>query len=300
VPTAEARVFDDAEPAERYARARGRVVVKADGLAAGKGVVVADHGEEAAQAVRALAALPGGARLLLEERLSGPELSVIALCDGERYALLPPAQDHKRLRDGDQGPNTGGMGAYAPARLLDDAELARVGETVIRPTLEELARRGLPFRGALFAGLMLTPHGPRVLEFNCRFGDPETQPLMMLLDEDLPSLLLACATGRLQAAKLKVLPGTSVGVVLAAPGYPDAPQLGGAITGLEGPPPTGVQRFHAGTRQAGAGLVTSGGRVLTVCAHGADLAQARERAYAEAARIDFPGKQLRYDIAARA
>ncbi len=300
VPTARSELFDDAKAAARRALAWGPVVVKADGLAAGKGVVVAESGQEASEACLALGALPAGKQILLEERLSGPELSVIALCDGERFVLLPPSQDHKRIFDGDQGPNTGGMGAYAPARFLTEAELDQVGATVIAPTLAELRARGAPFIGALYAGLMLTPQGPKVLEFNCRLGDPETQPLMMLLDEPLAPLLLACALGRLSQPRVATRAGMALGVVLAARGYPEAPVLGDPIEGLEAPRPASVQVFHAGTRRADGDVVTSGGRVLTVCAQAATLEQAREAAYAAAEPLRFEGRQFRRDIAAKA
>ncbi|MBI3181386.1 MAG: phosphoribosylamine--glycine ligase [Myxococcales bacterium] len=300
VPTAEARVFDSVEEAVSHARSLGNVVVKADGLAAGKGVVVAKGADEAEAAVRSLAALgPAGKRLLLEELLEGEEVSVIALCDGERYVLLPPAQDHKRVGDGDTGPNTGGMGAYSPVPFLDEAALRWTGEHVIGPTLSELSRRGTPFRGALYAGLMLTRGGPRVLEFNCRFGDPETQVLVLQLEEDLLPLLDECARGRLEPRPLRFRPGASVGVVLAAAGYPGAPRTGDPIEGLEEVGPK-VRVFHGGTRREGVRLVTAGGRVLTVCASGQSLAAARERAYSGVARIRFPGSHHRRDIGARA
>jgi phosphoribosylamine---glycine ligase len=300
VPTALAQVFSDVEAAARAAAAGGPVVVKADGLAAGKGVVVADSGAEAEAAVRALGRLPAGERILLEERLVGPELSVMALCDGERAVLLPPSQDHKRLLDSDRGPNTGGMGAYAPARLLSDAALEAVRRDVMLPTLAELARRGTPFRGALYAGLMLTPAGPRVLEFNARLGDPETQVLMMQTAEDLLPWFLAAATGALPDRPLQTHPGVSVGVVLAAPGYPDAPSTGHVIEGLEGPLPEGVLVFHAGTKRSGDRIVTAGGRVLTVCARGASVPLARAAALEASERISFEGRQLRRDIGAGA
>lgn len=300
VPTAKSEVFDDARAAAARAKAWGPVVVKADGLAAGKGVVVADSGDEAAEACVALGQLPAGSRILLEERLEGPELSVIALCDGERYVLLPPSQDHKRVFDGDQGPNTGGMGAYAPARFLSDEALAALGEAVIAPTLAELKRRGAEFRGALYAGLMLTPQGPKVLEFNARLGDPETQPLMMQVKDDLVPFLQACARGRLEAKAIDVHDGAAVGVVLAAHGYPQAPRLGDEIAGLDGPLPAGVQVFHAGTRRVDGKLVTAGGRVLTVCAQAPSVDAARALAYEAAERVRFEGRHFRRDIAAKA
>ncbi|MBE2253368.1 MAG: phosphoribosylamine--glycine ligase [Myxococcus sp.] len=298
VPTAHARVFGSVEEAARAAADGGPIVVKADGLAAGKGVVVADSGAEAAVAVRALGKLPAGQTVLLEERLEGPELSVMALCDGERAVLLPASQDHKRLLDGDRGPNTGGMGAYAPARLLDEAQLEQVRQQVMVPTLRELARRGAPFRGALYAGLMLTPSGPKVLEFNARLGDPETQVLMMQTADDLLPLLFAAATGRLDERPLRLASGYAVGIVLASPGYPDAPRTGLPISGLAEGTDDEVPVFHSGTRRDGTGaIVTAGGRVLTVCARGATVVAARELALSRALRIDFEGRQLRHDIA---
>jgi phosphoribosylamine--glycine ligase len=272
-------------------------VVKADGLAAGKGVVVASSGEEAARACRELGALPAGQKILLEEVLTGPELSVMALCDGERFALLPPSQDHKRVFDGDRGPNTGGMGAYAPANFLGAERLEQVGREVIAPTLVELRRRGCSFRGALYAGLMLTPAGPRVLEFNARLGDPETQVLMMQLDLDLVPVLQQCARGALQTTVLPQRSGFSVGIVLAAEGYPEAPRTGDPIT-LPASLPASAQLFHAGTK--GAPLATSGGRVLTACAHGATVAEARARATALAESITWRGRHFRRDIGAGA
>jgi phosphoribosylamine--glycine ligase len=276
VPTADSRVFDDLVEAARVAAAGGPVVVKADGLAAGKGVVVADSGEEAAQAVRALGQLPAGKRVLLEERLEGPELSVMAICDGERAVLLPPSQDHKRLRDGDLGPNTGGMGAYAPALLLGPDELEAIRTGVILATIREL-------------------------KFNARLGDPETQVLMMQTKTDLLPLFLAAAKGDLKDAPLEPQAGASVGIVLAAPGYPEGPIFGAPISGLEVERPGHVHVFHAGTTRDSAGrIVTAGGRVLTVCAQGASIADARAIALEHALTIDFPGRQLRRDIAARA
>ncbi|HZH03012.1 MAG TPA: phosphoribosylamine--glycine ligase, partial [Myxococcaceae bacterium] len=223
IPTAPYRVFERHEEAAAYARGlSGGAVIKADGLAAGKGVVVIQDGAEAAGAVAELSMLGAAAKtLLVEERLEGEEVSVIALCDGERYALLPPARDHKRALDGDRGPNTGGMGVYAPSPSLDAAALERVGREVMAPALAEMRRRGAPFKGALYAGLMLTPGGGyQVLEFNCRFGDPETQVLMLQVEEDLAPLLLACARGALESRPIALHPGVAVGVVMAAEGYP--------------------------------------------------------------------------------
>ena len=295
VRTAASRTFHDAGEAEAWARTRGAVVVKADGLAAGKGVVVARDAEEAVQAVRSLSALGDAGRTLV---LEGEEVSVIALTDGQRHVLLPPAQDHKRLRDGDQGPNTGGMGAYCPAPVIDAATLSQVSETVITPVLRTMAARGTPFRGALYAGLMLTPTGPSVLEFNARFGDPEVQVLVMQLGEDLLPWLEACAGGTLVPRPLRLLPGASVGVVLAAAGYPGTPVRGTPITGVDRI--TGAARvFQAGTAREGQALVTAGGRVLTVCARGPNLAEARANAYGAVTRIHFEGMQFRRDIGAK-
>ncbi len=298
VPTAGFRVFEDAQQAEAWAREQGRIVVKADGLAAGKGVIVAPTTEEAVDAVRSLAATPAGKRLVLEELLEGEEVSVIALCDGERYILLPPARDHKRVGDGDTGPNTGGMGAYAPAAWFSDEDMAEIGRTVIAPTLQEMKKRGREFRGALYAGLMLTAKGPRVLEFNARFGDPETQALMMQIGEDLLPLLDAAARGQLTQRPVQLEPGATVGVVMASENYPQSPRTGDAIEGLDRVP-SEVQVFHAGTKGIDGRVVTSGGRVLTVCAHGRDLAEARAKAYDAVSRIAFRGMHFRRDIAAR-
>jgi phosphoribosylamine--glycine ligase len=302
IPTAEHATFTELEPAVAYARQRdGWVVVKADGLAAGKGVVVAGSADEAEAALRAMLVEGvhgrAGARVVVEERLEGPEASLIALADGERVRLLPAAQDHKRVGDGDTGPNTGGMGAFSPtAKVTPDVE-REVEERVLLPALRELARRGRPFRGALYAGLMLTPRGLRVLEFNARLGDPETQPLMMRVAGDVVPALVAVARGDLSGTALAIDPRAAVGVVLAAQGYPAMPVAGGVIEGADGEVGEGVQIFHAGTaRLPGGRVVAAGGRVLTVCALGSDLAAARERAYAALSRIRLPGGHFRRDI----
>ncbi|RKH26054.1 phosphoribosylamine--glycine ligase [Corallococcus praedator] len=299
VPTAAFKVFTDAAQAEAYAVQQGRIVVKADGLAAGKGVIVAPDAQAAREAVRAVAAMgQAGQQMVLEELLEGEEVSLMALCDGERYVLLPLSQDHKRVGEGDTGPNTGGMGAYCPAPFLTAEQLAQVGEQVIAPTLAVLRKRGTPLRGVLYAGLMLTATGPKVLEFNARFGDPETQVLMMQLDEDLLPLLDACARGTLEPRTLAQNQGSSVGVVLAAEGYPETPKKGQRIEGLEAVP-FNAPVFLAGVAKQDGALVTAGGRVLTVCARGEDLAKARERALASAEMVRFEGKHFRRDIGAR-
>ena len=302
IPPAAYGAFESLEPALAHARAAaGRVVVKADGLAAGKGVVVCGDMAEAEAALRSILVdrIHGnaGARVVVEERLTGPEASIIALSDGERVRVLPPAQDHKRISDGDRGPNTGGMGAFSPTPSVDDALISEVERSVLLPTVREMARRGTPFRGALYAGLMLTPDGPRVLEFNARFGDPETQPILMRLPGDLVPALLAAARGDLSGVGLEVDPRAAVGVVMAAEGYPGKVTVGDVIEGADGPFPPGVQVFHAGTKAGPDGrTVTSGGRVLTVCALGADRADAASRAYQALTSVRFRGAQYRRDI----
>jgi phosphoribosylamine--glycine ligase len=317
VPRARAAAFDEAPAALAYARelaSPGRgVVVKADGLAGGKGVTVCDAIEEAEMAIAALFAGPAATdgsrpRVVIEERLFGLEASVIALCDGRDAVALPAGRDHKRLLDGDRGPNTGGMGAYSPLPDLPPAETAAIVASIHRPLLAELARRGTPFRGALYAGLILTADGPRLLECNARFGDPETQVLLPRLAVELGPLLLAAAEGDLAGAAqalgvegplLPVLPEAAVGVVLAAAGYPDAPRRGDPIAGLGFAAGAGALVFHAGTAALPDGrYTTAGGRVLTVVGRGPDLASARGRAEAAADRIAFAGVQRRSDIAA--
>ena len=304
VATAAFGVFEAVADAEAFIDAqRGNVVVKADGLAAGKGVVVANDKPEAKAAVRRMlsegAFGAAGARVVIEERLTGREVSMMALCDGERLALLPSSEDHKTVRDGDQGPNTGGMGTYSPSPLVDAASAQRIVETLFVPTVRALAAAGRPFRGLLYGGLMLTPdRGPMVIEWNCRFGDPETQSVLMRLDEDLLPWLAGAAAGSLPAGAPRARPGVATCVVLAAARYPESPRLGDAIAGL--PPATDdLRAFHAGTRLDGGKLVTAGGRVLGVTAYGADLAAARARAYGAIDKIQFDGMHFRRDIGLR-
>jgi len=302
IPTAEYAAFTELGPAAAFARARGgRVVVKADGLAAGKGVVVCSGVAEAEGALRAMlvegAHGAAGARVVVEERLEGPEASCICFTDGERVRLLAAAQDHKRVFDGDRGPNTGGMGAFSPTPNVTAEVTALVERDVLLPAVREMARRGRPFRGALYAGLMLTAKGPRVLEFNARLGDPETQPVLMRLSSDVVPALLASAQGDLSRTALVFDPRAAVGVVLAAEGYPGKVKAGDAISGLDGPFAEDVQVFHAGTKRAPDGrVVTGGGRVLTVCALGKGLDDAARRAYEAASAISFRGMQYRKDI----
>jgi len=276
------------------------LVVKADGLAAGKGVTVATTINETVDAIReAFGGRFGSAgdRVVLEECLSGPEVSVFALCDGERMVILPPAQDHKRLLEGDRGPNTGGMGAYAPAPLLNDEGLNQVRQLVLEPTLQALRTRGINYRGVIYAGLMLTSTGPQVIEFNCRFGDPECQTLMPLMGTELAQVLQACALGRLDLAPdLSIGSDCSVCVVAAAAGYPDAPRKGDAIS-VQLRDAASHQLFHAGTRlDAEGNLVTSGGRVLTMTAQGGDFDNAFATAYEALEQVNFDGMQYRRDI----
>ena len=276
------------------------LVVKADGLAAGKGVTVAETTAETAQAIRD--AFQGrfgsaGLQLLLEERLQGPEVSVFALCDGGRMVLLPPAQDHKRLAEGDQGPNTGGMGAYAPAPLLDAHGLEMVERIVLKPILAALQQRQINYRGVIYAGLMLTDSGPQVIEFNCRFGDPECQALMPLMGAELASVLQACALGCLDLAPpLTFHNGCSACVVAAAGGYPESPRKGEPI-GIALEMERSLQLFHAGTaRDRNGSLVTAGGRVLAVVAQGNNFDQAFDKAYKGLSEVSFKDMTYRRDI----
>jgi phosphoribosylamine--glycine ligase len=304
VPTAGALLVHRDDPDGRVTAdariARGQVVVKADGLAAGKGVFVCPTAEEGRAALDALWSEFGGAadEVLLEDLLEGPEVSVFGLSDGVRVVALPSAQDHKRLGDGDVGPNTGGMGAYAPCPLVDREEAQRLVDAIHLPVVRELARRGTPFRGVLYAGLMMTTDGPKVLEFNVRFGDPECQPLMCLWEDDALPWLYGAATGRLPEGQPRFSAGSACCVVLASRGYPTASTAGVPIP--EPAAQDGVEVFFAGARRVGEGLVTAGGRVLGVTGTGDDLAAARDRAYAALDGWRFDGCQARSDIGWRA
>jgi phosphoribosylamine--glycine ligase len=304
VPMAAGAAFDSVAGALEFAYALDTpVVVKADGLASGKGVAICETYGEAELHIRE--AIEGGRfgaagrTVVVEEYLTGVEASVIAICDGDEALLLPAARDHKRLTDGDRGPNTGGMGAYSPIPELDEAALLGLHAGVFRPVLSEMRHRGTPFRGALFAGLMLTAEGPRVLEFNVRFGDPETQAILPRLGVPLAPLLLAAATGRLttDSPLVQTAREAVVALTLAAPGYPDAPRSGDAIDGINEARSTGALVFGAGVGVDGRGrLATSGGRVLTVVASGNDVDAAADAAYMAAERISFSGKQMRRDV----
>jgi len=275
------------------------VVVKADGLAAGKGVVIATTTQEAEEAIDAMIGGrfgAAGASLVIEEYMEGEEASFFALSDGKTVLALGSAQDHKRVGDGDTGPNTGGMGAYSPARVLTPALEAEVMERIVRPSIATMAAEGMPFTGVLFAGLMLTAEGPKLIEYNVRFGDPECQVLMMRLGEDLLPLLYAAATATLEDRPVLWKDETALTVVMAAKGYPDAPETGGAIAGIDAAEATGAQVFHAGTRMEASGLVSAGGRVLAVTARGGTVAEAQEAAYRAVDAIDFPTGFCRRDI----
>ncbi len=309
IPTAEYQTFTDPVQAHAYVDAQGApIVIKADGLAAGKGVVVAMSLAEAHEAIDfmlldntlGVAHNEGGARVVIEEFLSGEEASFIVLCDGVRALALATSQDHKRLLDADQGPNTGGMGAYSPAPVVTPEVHQRAMDEVILPTLRGMAADGIPYTGFLYAGLMITPDGRvKTLEFNCRMGDPETQPIMMRLKSNLAQVLLAATRSELDRVALEWDPRVALGVVLAAAGYPLSPRKGDVITGLLADAPD-LMVFHAGTSESSGDVVASGGRVLCVTALGDTVASAQCRAYDAIDRIRFDGMQFRRDIGYRA
>ncbi len=302
VPTAAAARFTDGEQAGRHLdRLDPPYVVKADGLAAGKGVLVTDSRADAGRWLeRCFGGDFGGAgeTVVIEEHLDGPEVSVFALCDGADALALEPARDYKRLRDGDTGPNTGGMGCYSPVDDLPDGLVDEALSNVIRPVLAQMAAEGEPYTGFLYAGLVLTAAGPRVLEFNCRLGDPETQVVLPRLETDLGRVVIACLEGRVAQEELTWSSTAAVDVVLAADGYPEQPRRGDSIAGVEtAAAMSDVLVFHAGTQRSNGGLTTGGGRVLNVVGTGSSVAEARALAYRAAAHIEFPGKQYRKDIA---
>jgi phosphoribosylamine--glycine ligase len=306
VPTAQSACFTDAAEARAYlARQKMPVVIKADGLAAGKGVIIATTPVEATAAVDAMLSQnafgEAGRTVLIEEFLEGEEASMLALVDGEHIVMLASSQDHKRAYDNDLGPNTGGMGAYSPAPVVTEALWPVIREQVFGRTLTELKRRGIVYKGVLYAGIMVTADGPKVLEFNCRFGDPETQAVLARFDGDLLPALEACVDGTLSEGHVRWKPGASVCVVMAAGGYPGSYAVGDAIEGLvtAGQVP-GVVVFHAGTAIKGDRVVTAGGRVLGVTACGATLQEAVAHAYEAVGHIHFNSAQYRKDIAAKA
>ncbi len=297
IPTARSVTVDNAVDARRQMGGFGYpVVLKADGLAAGKGVIIARNQAEAEQALAGLLSgeLVGaaGSRVVIEEFLVGEEVSFIAICDGQNAVPLEPTQDHKAVFDGDQGPNTGGMGAYCDSRILDAAMTRLVMDTVVRPTVDRMAAEGAPFTGFLYAGLMMTAGGPKVLEYNVRLGDPETQPILYRMEGDFAAVLAGEAAPRWHN-------DPSVCVVMAASGYPAKPRTGDAISGIEQAEAAGAQVFHAGTRMGASGLETSGGRVLGVTASGATLEQAIAHAYRATGHVRFDGAHYRKDIGAK-
>lgn len=306
IPTAEARIFDNAEAAASFARAHETpLVVKAAGLAKGKGVIVCDDADQAVEAVKTVmtdrAFGEAGDTVVIEERLVGQEISVLALVDGHNIFVLDPTQDHKQAHEGDSGPNTGGMGAYCPTPLVDDDLMSQIEREILVPTIDALRRDSVEYRGVLYAGLMLTAGGPKVIEFNCRFGDPEVQPLMMRLRGDLVELLGATANRGLDKVDLNWDPHCCCCVVMASGGYPGDYETGKPITGIEDAETDGgVKVFHAGTTRTRDGqLVTTGGRVLNVCATGTDLAEARQKANTACDKIHFEGAWFRHDIGYR-
>jgi phosphoribosylamine--glycine ligase len=302
IPTGGAAVFDDASAALAHlGRLEAPPVVKASGLAAGKGVIVAESHEEAATAIRSILVDrrfgAAGDRVLLEERLTGTELSILAFCDGERFRVMPAAQDHKRLHEADRGPNTGGMGAFTPSPVADDSLIEQIGREIIAPTMAGMVDEGTAYRGVLYAGVMLTDEGPMVLEFNCRFGDPEAQVVLPLLRTDLAEVLRACAGGHLDQIDLDWSRDAAVAVVLAAKGYPEHTSEPAVVHGLEVVADLGCRVFHAGTMLSGDEVVAVGGRVLAVTAIASDLETAADMAHAGASAIDFAGSHHRADIA---
>lgn len=297
IPTAAYERFKDAAAAKAYVREKGApIVVKADGLAAGKGVVVAMTLEEADAAIDALFR-DDGAECVVEEFMEGEEASFFVLCDGEHALPLATAQDHKRAFDGDKGPNTGGMGAYSPAPVMTDAMVARTMDEIIRPTLAAMKAKGMPYKGVLFAGLMVTSEGPKLIEYNARFGDPETQVLMLRMMSDLVPALMAAVDGELKHFDLRWYPQSALTVVMAAKGYPGDYVKGSVIVGLdEAGKIEGVEIFHAGTRSDGGRILANGGRVLNVTAMGDTVGQAQRRAYQAIDKIQWPEGFCRRDI----
>lgn len=305
IPTARYEVFTAAEPARAYIRQEGApIVVKADGLAAGKGVIVAMTEQEALDAVDAImedhSFGDAGARVVIEEFMEGEEASLLAFTDGTTIRPMISAQDHKRAYDGDRGPNTGGMGTYAPAPVMTPEMTERAVEEILKPTIAAMAKEGRIYRGCLYLGLMVTADGPKVVEFNARFGDPETQVVLPLLDSDLVTIMCACADGTLADVPIRWKDGAAVCVVLASGGYPGHYDKGQEIHGLADAEAMGALVFHAGTAMKDGKLVTNGGRVLGVVGRGADISSAVDAAYAAAAKISFKDVYYRKDIAHRA
>ena len=304
VPTASHALFRTRDEAEAHLTdAEYPLVLKADVLAAGKGVIICETEAEALAALKTFFDDKrfGATEVVLEEFLDGEELSLLALCDGERAIPLAPAQDYKRIGEGDQGPNTGGMGSYSPVPGFDNGHAKALAQAVHQPVIDEMRRRGTPYHGVLYAGLMITEAGPKVLEFNCRFGDPETQAVLPRLRSDLLDLLdRSTRFGGLEGVAPDWSPDWAVTVVLASRGYPESSSKGDEIAGLRSIDSLDTEIFHAGTAESGGKIVTAGGRVLNVTGIGSSPSEARDRAYDAAEKIQFDGKQMRRDIAARA
>jgi len=306
VPTAEARSFTDPNAADEYIRMRDQpLVIKAAGLAKGKGVTICYRPQDALATIDSIMRRKvfgdAGERVLIEEMLQGPECSILAFVDRKNIYVMEPAQDHKPVEDGDTGPMTGGMGAYSPTPVITESVIRSVERTILVPVLDGLVREGIEYKGILYAGLMLTPNGPKVLEFNCRFGDPETQPLMMRFKSDLAEVMLATAEGKLDQVQLRWDPRPAICVVATSKGYPGKYQTGIPITGIaDADSMPDVKVFHSGTARRENALVTDGGRVLGVTALGDTIAHARQRAYAAMQKIHFDGMHYRRDIAHQA
>lgn len=305
IPTARYEVFTEAEPARAYIRKEGApIVVKADGLAAGKGVIVAETIQEALDAIDAIMENnsfgDAGTRIVIEEFMEGEEASLLAFTDGKVIRPMISAQDHKRAYDGDKGPNTGGMGTYAPAPVMTAKMTERAVEEILKPTIAAMAKEGRPYHGCLYLGLMVTSEGPKVVEFNARFGDPETQVVLPLLDGDLVQIMCACTDGTLSDVPIHWKDGAAVCVVLAAGGYPASYEKGHEIHGIRDAEDTGALVFHAGTAKRDGKIVTNGGRVLSVVGIGEDIASAVKNSYAAVEKISFKDAYYRKDIAHRA
>ncbi|MFC1541146.1 phosphoribosylamine--glycine ligase [Candidatus Latescibacterota bacterium] len=306
IPTAEFDDFDDFDNAVSYARSLdSKMWIKASGLAAGKGAVFASDPGEAEKILRKMMIEnefgESGQSVVIEENLEGEEASIFALCDGSSYKLLVPSQDHKRAYDGDTGPNTGGMGAYAPAPLITASIMSTVEKKIIQPTLDGMASEGIPYKGLLYAGIIITEKGPKVIEYNCRFGDPETQAVLPLLDGDLAEIMLACVNENLSKTYVRSSNSFALCLVVASGGYPDSYEKGKKISGInEADSIEGVKVFHAGTKFEIEDILSNGGRVLGVTGWGADFAEARKRAYEAAGKIHFEGSFYRKDIGNKA
>lgn len=305
IPTAKYGVFTDIETARNFSREmKGPWVIKADGLAAGKGVIICLTLDEADRAIEEIltgnAVGQAGQKIVIEEFLEGEELSILAFCDGKNIVPMVPAQDHKRIFDGDEGPNTGGMGAYSPVPAATEELMAEIDAKILQPVIRAMEQEGRPYRGVLYPGLMLTKEGPKVLEFNCRFGDPETQVVLPRLESDLAEIMIAVVEGKLDQANIVWKPETCITVVMASGGYPGSYQTGNPINGLNNGDGNETLIFHSGTSFKDGQIFTAGGRVLSVTALGKDIAEARERAYRAVRQISFDGAQYRSDIACRA